>query len=79
LAPKTYDGTLSATVTACTLSGVVGGDDVHCPGGTAGFDSASAGSGKPVTVSGLTLSGAAAANYTLAPTAVTTGRSARRA
>jgi hypothetical protein len=52
---------------------VVGGDDVHCTGGTATFDSASAGSGKPVTVSGLTLAGAAAANYTLAPTAVTTG------
>jgi hypothetical protein len=33
VAPKTYDGTLSATVTACTLSGVVGGDDVHCTAG----------------------------------------------
>jgi hypothetical protein len=46
---------------------------VHCTGGTAAFDSASAGNGKPVTVSGLTLAGAAAANYTLAPTAATTG------
>jgi hypothetical protein len=52
VAPKTYDGTLSATVTACTLSGVVSGDDVHCTGGTAALRSASAGSGKPVTVSG---------------------------
>jgi hypothetical protein len=28
---------------------------------------------EPVTVSGLTLTGAAAGNYTLAPTAATTG------
>jgi hypothetical protein len=62
-----------ATLVSCTLSGVVDGDDVHCTSGTAVFESASAGNGKPVTVSGLTLNGAAAANYTLAPTATTTG------
>jgi hypothetical protein len=33
VAPKPYDGTLSATLVSCTLSGVVGGDDVHCTGG----------------------------------------------
>jgi hypothetical protein len=46
VAPKPYDGTLSATLVSCTLSGIVGGDDVHCTGGTAAFESASAGSGK---------------------------------
>ena len=41
--------------------------------GTATFDTASVGTGKTVTVSGITLSGAAAGNYTLAsPTATTT-------
>ena len=35
-------------------------------GGTATFDTARVGTGKTVTVSGLTLSGAAAGNYTLA-------------
>jgi hypothetical protein len=46
---------------------------VSCTGGTAAFATASVGSGKPVTVSGLGLTGAAAGNYTLAPTATTTG------
>ena len=38
---------------------------VSCTG-TAAFDTASVGAGKTVTVSGLTLTGAAAGNYTLA-------------
>ena len=64
-ANKVYDGTTSATLTSCTLTGVVGGDVVSCTG-TAAFATASVGAGKTVTVSGLTLAGAAAGNYTLA-------------
>ena len=40
--------------------------------GTAAFDTASVGAGKTVTVSGLTLTGAAAGNYALASTTATT-------
>jgi hypothetical protein len=68
---KIYDGTNAATFT-CSLSGVVGADDVSCTGGTAVFASAAAGSGVTVTATGLQLSGAKAANYTLASTTATT-------
>ena len=68
---KTYDGTTAATFT-CSLSGVVGTDDVSCSGGTAVFASAAAGTGVTVTATGLQLSGAKAANYTLASTTATT-------
>jgi len=61
---KVYDGTTAATAT-CLLTGVVGTDVVTCAG-TATFDTASVGTGKTVTVTGITLSGAAAGNYTLA-------------
>ena len=71
-ANKTYDGTTSATVTSCTLTGVVGSDVVGCSAGSATFDTPSVGTGKTVTVSGLTLSGAASANYTPASTTATT-------
>jgi hypothetical protein len=40
VAPKTYDGLLSATLARLHADGVVSGDDVHCTGGTAAFDSA---------------------------------------
>ena len=70
-ANKVYDGTTSATLTSCTLAGLVGGDAVGCTG-TAAFDTAKAGTGKTVTVSGLTLTGAAAGNYALASTTATT-------
>ena len=60
-ANKPYNGTTSATVTSCTLSGLVSGDVVSCTG-TATFATASVGAGKTVTASGLTLTGAAAGN-----------------
>ena len=68
---KPYDGTTSATLTSCTLTGLVGGDVASCTG-TATFDTASVGAGKTVTVTGLTLTGAAAGNYALASTTATT-------
>ncbi len=70
-ANKTYDGTTTATIISnnVTLSGVVAGDagNVHLStnGYTASFTTASVGTGKAVTVSGLTLTGSAAGNYTL--------------
>ncbi len=66
---KVYDGTIGATLdtSAAALSGVVAGDDVTLEtGGVSGvFDTKDAGTGKTVTVSGLVLSGADAANYVL--------------
>ena len=60
---KTYDGTTSATGTI-TLDGLVAGDDVTASAIMA-FADANAGSGKIVTISGGSLSGADAGNYTL--------------
>jgi filamentous hemagglutinin family protein len=60
---KTYDGTANGIRTV-TLAGVVAGDDVD---GSAifTFSDANAGVGKTVTISGVTLGGADAGNYTL--------------
>jgi len=66
-----FDGTTSATLTSCTLTGVIGGDVVGCTG-TATFASATVGAGKTVTVTGLTLTGMGAANYALTTTTATT-------
>ena len=70
---KTYDGTAAAAIdtTGATLAGVVSGDSVTLDSsGAAGvFDTKNVGTGKTVTINGLTLSGSAAANYTVvAPT-----------
>jgi hypothetical protein len=68
---KVYDATTTATLTSnsVVLAGVVPGDTANVKlstnGYTANFASASAGTGIGVTVSGLTLTGSAAANYTL--------------
>src|SRR5207249_9730040 len=42
-ANKPYDNTTSATLTSCTLTGVIGGDVVSCTGTTAAFASATVG------------------------------------
>jgi hypothetical protein len=69
-ANKVYDGLLGATVntSAAALNGVVSGDSVALnAGGTSGaFASKNVGTGKSVQVSGLTISGADAGNYSLA-------------
>ncbi len=68
---KPYDGTTTATISSnnVVLAGVLGGDTgnvfVSTNGYTANFGSATAGNGIAVTVSGLTLTGTAAGNYTL--------------
>src|SRR5206468_3747598 len=68
---KPYDGLVNATLTSCTLAGVVGGDVVSCTGGTATFATASVGADKIVTMIGLTLAGAAAGDYALSTTTAT--------
>jgi pimeloyl-ACP methyl ester carboxylesterase len=71
-----YDGTTNATLDATNagLAGVLNGDDVTLvtSNAVAYFADKNVGTNKPVTVTGLALGGAAAANYTLMdPTNVT--------
>jgi hypothetical protein len=73
---KVYDGSTNATLDATNagLAGVLDGDDVTLvsSNAVAYFADKNVGTDKPVTVTGLALGGAAAANYTLAdPTNVT--------
>ena len=64
---KVYDGNTNATITGTgSLVGVLAGDTVTLSGTPSGsFADANAGPGKSVTVSGLSLSGASATNYSL--------------
>jgi hypothetical protein len=73
---KTYDATTNATlnVAGAALVGVVAGDTVNLStaGATGAFADKNVAAGKTVTVTGMTISGADAANYSLtqpAPTA----------
>ncbi|WP_354296007.1 YDG domain-containing protein [Sphingomonas sp. 1185] len=70
---KVYDGGTTATLTGATLSGLVSGDTVNLSGGTGVFNDKNAGSGKAVIVSGYTISGTDAGNYTLAQPSGLTG------
>ena len=65
-AGKVYDTTTDASITSCTVSPVLGLDDVDCDasGATASFASADAGS-HIVSGSGFGLTGADAANYAI--------------
>lgn len=72
---KTYDGTTAATLDSIgvTFNGMVLGDSLNVGNGFAGaFADANAGTGKTVTISGLSLRSSDAANYTLASNSVTT-------
>ncbi|WP_323144252.1 YDG domain-containing protein [Massilia phyllosphaerae] len=63
---KVYDGTAAATLSGSATVNVIGGDSVTVSGtGTGAFADKNAGTGKTVTVSGLTLSGADAGNYNI--------------
>lgn len=64
---KDYDGTTSITLdySNVSITGKVTGDNVSVTA-TGTLDSANAGTDKTVTISGLTLTGTKAANYTLA-------------
>ena len=67
VAAKEYDGTTLATVGGTpVLEGIVGTDSVSLGGRTVGqFVDAAAGAGKTVVVSGYSLTGAKAGNYSL--------------
>ncbi len=71
---KVYDGTAKATVTNITMTGAVGDDKVALneSGMTAAFEDANAGTGKTVTVSGLSLDNNDNGNYKLPDTITTT-------
>jgi hypothetical protein len=71
-ASKTYDGTTTATISACKLSGVIGSDAVTCTAEAAGFASANVANGITVTATGITLAGSAAGSYILSSTSATT-------
>ena len=68
---KTYDGLASATsllnTGSASLSGVIGADAVTLVTGSATgtFPDKNVGTGRTVTIAGLTLSGTDAANYSL--------------
>ena len=64
---KTYDATTAATVTGTpVLNGIIGSDDVSVSGtASASFADKNVGNGKSVTVTGYSLTGTAAANYTV--------------
>ncbi|WP_320130212.1 YDG domain-containing protein [uncultured Sphaerochaeta sp.] len=69
-AGKVYDGT-SGTTGSLALAGVIGSDSVSATG-TYAFTDANAGNSKTVNVSGITLAGAQASNYSLSSTTATT-------
>jgi hypothetical protein len=71
---KVYDGGTSATVLSrsVTAADVVGSDVVTLTGGTASFADKNVGEDKTVTLTGATLGGADAANYSLTSVSTTT-------
>ncbi|MEX0721672.1 MAG: MBG domain-containing protein [Balneolaceae bacterium] len=69
---KTYDGTTSATIESQSVNGSVDGDDVELTGGTAAFADKNVGTEKIVTLTGATLSGDDADNYSLSDDGITT-------
>jgi len=72
-ANKFFDGTNSATITSCSLTGVQAADapNVSCSAASATFSSPHAGTWT-VTATGIALGGPSAANYTLSSNTATT-------
>jgi hypothetical protein len=68
---KVYDGTATDAVTLAS-TGVLMGDSVTFGDTTAAFNDKMVGTGKSVSISGITASGADAGNYTVNGTAATT-------
>ncbi|WP_458232670.1 beta strand repeat-containing protein, partial [Roseateles sp. P5_E8] len=73
-ANKVYDTTTAATLSigAAGFTGMVGGDTLTVATSTGNFVDKNAATGKTVNITGLTLGGADAGNYTLAATTATT-------
>lgn len=77
IADKVYDGTAAAQISAASLSGAIGGDDVSVDtsGAMATFADESVGNGKTVNVTGLSLKGGDKDNYHLSASSfAATGR-----
>ena len=78
---KTYDGTTNATLNlgSAALAGVISGDTVtlNTTGATGSFANKTVATGKTVTVSGLTISGADSTNYSLAQPTTTANITAK--
>jgi len=77
---KVYNGTMAATVTGtAVINGKIDGDTVTVSAGTAAFANKTVGTGKTVTFSGYSLTGADAGNYTLSaqPASVTANITAK--
>ena len=79
---RPYDGNASATIdwSGASLNGVVGLDDVSIDhsGSSASFNNRNAGLNKPVTVTGVTLGGGDAGNYSVSqPSGLTANISAK--
>lgn len=70
---RVYDGTTTATLIfgGANFDGMVAGDVLNVGAGTGSFLDRHAGAGKSVSIAGLALGGADAANYTLASTTAT--------
>jgi hypothetical protein len=71
-ADKVYDGTTSAAVLTLASTGVLAGDSLTYHDTSAAFDTQNAGTGKTVTISGITATGTGAGNYSLNTTTTTT-------
>ncbi|WP_163347978.1 YDG domain-containing protein, partial [Enterobacter hormaechei] len=67
-ANKVYDTTTAATLstTGAGFTGVVAGDNLTVATSTGNFSDKNVGTGKTVNITGLTLGGTDAGNYTLA-------------
>ncbi|MEZ0208577.1 MAG: tandem-95 repeat protein, partial [Candidatus Paceibacterota bacterium] len=65
---KTFDGNNTATISNCSLAGIVNSDAVTCSATSATFADSVVGTGKTVTATGITLGGVAASKYQLSST-----------
>lgn len=75
---KTYDGTSTATISSCSLSGSPA--NVSCTAaGPNSFSQPTAGNGLMVTATNITVSGTGASNYQLASTSATTNANINKA
>ncbi|CAB5040812.1 unannotated protein [freshwater metagenome] len=71
---KAYDGTRTIAISGHTMGGKLGADDVNLAGTPSGlFNDPVVGNPKALAVTGLTLTGGDAANYTLTSALSTTG------
>ncbi|MER2998157.1 MBG domain-containing protein [Pontibacter populi] len=77
-ANKEYDGNETANINGLSLAGVISPDEVGLTDGTATFADKNAGTGKTVTLTGASLSGADKDNYNLTSVSTTTASISRK-